>query len=784
MTETAGAMPANGAGQSSGQTNFAPLLFGVVVFVSASLVFLVEPMVAKLLLPSQGGSPMVWNTCMAFFQMALLLGYAYAHLLQRVRSVKTQAIIHAVILLVAALALPLHMSGALGAPGKTAPALWLLGTLAVSLGAPFAALSATAPLAQAWYARVRAGHEDAKNPYVLYAASNLGSLIALVAYPVIIEPGLRLSIQTLSWSIGYGGFVVLMALAALFAARSKGEMATAALAKSEAAADAKPITWTDRLIWVGLAAAPSSLMLGVTTHITTDIASAPFLWVAPLALYLITFIIAFQTRPVIPYNVSLLLQALLVAAMAATFNLPATWWVFQLVIHLLAFFFTALICHQALAQRRPDAAQLTEFYLLMSLGGVIGGSFNAFLAPVIFSGVWEYPLVMVLACFARPWRAADKPKAWEEIAFGLVAGALVLGFVMHVAGPHLSYELQDDLIQLSSGDQKLPLFGHTYVFTYGAIGMAVCVVVAFLSRERVLWFTPLIAAITIGSFNFGPKADLLAQERSFFGVLKLTEVTIPGLGGKVKILAHGTTLHGVQAENPTYACRPTVYYAPTTPIGQVFDKMRKARAHLAIGAVGMGAGTVAAYTKPGDYLRFFEIDQKVIDMSSNPKNFSYIRGCSRGIVDVRKGDARLSLRTEPKGFYNILLIDAFTSDAVPAHLLTVEAMRDYLSHLTPDGIVIMHLSNRHLDLMSPVAAVASAAGGASLAEGYNQPENAIDFSDASEEAIIVARTPEALDPYRSDPRWVTPQPNRVRPWTDDYTNLFGAMWRRLWNLDR
>jgi hypothetical protein len=779
MTDAAGSLPADGAGASSGQTNFAPLLFGVVVFVSASLVFLVEPMVAKLLLPSQGGSPMVWNTCMAFFQMALLLGYAYAHLLQRVRSVKTQAIIHAVILLAAALALPLHMRTAFGAPGKTAPALWLLGALTVSLGAPFAALSATAPLAQAWYARVRAGHEDAKNPYVLYAASNLGSLIALVAYPIIIEPGLLLSVQTLSWSIGYGGFVVLMALAALFAARSKGEMAAAALASSEAAADAKPITWKDRLIWVGLAAAPSSLMLGVTTHITTDIASAPFLWVAPLALYLITFIIAFQTRPAIPYSVSLMLQALFVAAMAATFSLPASWWFAQLIVHMLAFFFTALICHQALARRRPDAAQLTEFYLLMSLGGVIGGSFNAFLAPVIFSGVWEYPLVMVLACFARPWRTEEKPKAWEEIAFGLVIGALVLGFVLHVAGPILTSDLQDDLIDLSSGDHKLALFGQTFVFTFGAIGMAICVVVAFLSRDRVWWFVPLIAAITIGSFNFGPKADLLAQERSFFGVLRLTEVEIPGLGGKVKILAHGTTLHGVQAENPEFACHPTVYYANTTPIGQVFAKMRQSHPNLIIGAVGMGAGTVAAYTQPGDRLRFFEIDQKVIDMSTNPKNFSYINGCAKGAIDVKKGDARLSLRTEPKGLYNILLIDAFTSDAVPAHLLTVEAMKDYLTHLAPGGVVIMHLSNRHLDLMSPVAAVGEAAGGYALAEGYTQPDNAVDFADASEEAIIVARTPEALDPYRTDPRWVSPQTHRVRPWTDDYTNLFGAMLRRL-----
>jgi hypothetical protein len=747
----------------------APLLFGLVVFVSAGLVFMVEPMVAKLLLPSQGGSAMVWNICMAFFQMALLGGYAYAHLLQRIRSVKTQAIIHACVLLAAALALPLHVSGALGAPGRIAPAIWLLGTLAVSLLAPFAALSATAPLAQAWYARVRAGHEDAKNPYVLYAASNLGSLIALVAYPVIVEPTLTLSVQRIGWTLGYGGFVILMIVAALFAARSR---AVTAEVSTAAPATASLITWKDRLIWIGLAAAPSSLMLGVTTHITTDIASAPFLWVAPLALYLVTFIIAFQSRPLIPYWISLTGQGLFVAIMAYSFNMPASLWLLQLCVHLLAFFFTALICHQALVSRRPDASQLTEFYLLMSLGGVIGGSFNAFLAPVIFNGVWEYPLVMVLACFARPWRTDEKVAAWEEILFGLVAGGLILAFVLHVISPRLfDFATQNDIMHLAASP-------------VGRIAFAVAPVAAFLLRNRLWMFMVLIVAVTLGSFNFGPKAELLVRERSFFGVLKMTQVQIPGLGGDVKILAHGTTLHGAQAQDPAFSCRPMVYYAPTTPIGQVFDQMHKQHNPIDVGAVGMGTGTVAAYAKAGDHFRFFEIDQKVIDLSTNPKNFHYINGCSKGTVDVVKGDARLSLRKEPKGAYNVLLVDAFSSDAVPAHLLTVEAMKDYLSHMTDDGVVIMHLSNRHLDLMSSVAATAKAAGAYSLAQSYQQPDSAVDFSDASEEAIILAKTPQALDPYRGDNHWFPPQPHGVRAWTDDYTNLFGAMWRRLTGKDK
>ena len=777
MTDTA----AKSSPLASPGTAFAPILFGLVVFVSAALVFMVEPMVARLLLPKQGGSPMVWNTCMAFFQMALLAGYGYAHLLQRVRSIKTQAIIHGVVLAAAALALPLRMTGLFGEPGSTAPALWLLGVLTVSLGAPFAALSATAPLAQAWYARVRAGETDATNPYVLYAASNLGSLIALLTYPIVVEPSLTLSVQTFSWTLGYVGFVLLMGLAAYAATRRAGAPMPLAT-PVHADEDATPITWKDRLIWIGLAAAPSSLMLGVTTHLTTDVASAPFLWVAPLALYLVTFIIAFQTRPAIPAGIALTFQAVFAAAMADSFNLPSSLWGPQLAIHLLAFFFTALICHQALSARRPAAKHLTEFYLLMSVGGVVGGAFNAFLAPVIFSGIWEYPIVMVLACLARPWKRDDKPAAWEEIAFGLVAGALVVAFAIHFIGLRLSFETQNQIIQMSSGTKTLSLFGRELTYTVGGIGMAIAVAATFLLRRQTSWFLALVALITLGSYNFGPHADLLERKRSFFGVLKLTEIPIETLG-QTRLLAHGTTLHGAQPVSPTYACRPTTYYAPTTPIGQVFDKMRKMKGSIRVGAVGMGAGTVAAYTKPGDHLRFFEIDQNVIDLSTNPKNFTFIKGCAEGQIDIVKGDARLSLRHEPADAYDILLIDAFTSDAVPAHLLTVEAMKGYLGHLAPNGIVIMHLSNRHLDLMNPVAAVAKQAGGYALAQTYDGLTTVPQFEDADESAIIVARTPDALLPYRTDQRWYERNSHGVRAWTDDYTNLFGAMWRRLWGQD-
>ena len=355
MTDAASRASAIGEERASRASRLAPGLFAGAVFASAALVFLVEPMIAKLVLPTLGGSPAVWNTSLAFFQAALLVGYAYAHLLQRLGSVRRQAIVHGVVLVAAALALPLRVSHALGEPGALPPALWLVGVLTLSIGAPFAALSATAPLVQAWYARVRSGKADATNPYVLYAASNLGSLIALLAYPVIVEPVLRLSTQRLAWSLGYAVFVLLMAVVAAIAwsARETG------LGETQVAPDQK-ITWLDRLIWVALAAAPSSLMLGVTSHITTDIASAPFLWVAPLALYLLTFIIAFQARPLIAPRHALIFQAAVVLACFVTFALPTKIFLVQLGLNLTAFFLTALVCHQALAARRPAPARLTE----------------------------------------------------------------------------------------------------------------------------------------------------------------------------------------------------------------------------------------------------------------------------------------------------------------------------------------------------------------------------------------------------------------------------------------
>ena len=747
---------------SSRSGALAPALFVMAVFTSAALVFMVEPMMAKLVLPLLGGSAAVWNTSLAFFQAALLAGYIYAHLLQRLPSMRWQIAIHLPVLALAALVLPLKVSGVLGDPPPDAPALWLVGVLALSIGAPFAALSATAPLVQAWHARVYRA-EDAKEPYALYAASNVGSLLALLAYPIVVEPLVTLRGQTLGWSVGYAAFFILLAMLGAALWRRCGRAAPAAVA-TPADSAATPISWTDRAIWVGLAAIPSSLMLGVTNYITTDLGSAPFMWVAPLALYLATFIFAFQSRPWLRPHVVLLLQAAVAPVCAALMHFWTGGFYQEVGLHLAAFFLTALVCHQALVARRPAPERLTDFYICMSLGGVLGGSFNAFVAPVIFNTVIEYPAVLVLSCLARPWGLREPVKAWlwPVMALG-VAGALAAVLVVYPPAA-----VRAPVQYLLGPIKAIQVAGTLLAFT---------AIMAFILRRRIWTFLPLMLVLTLAAERATDRVDVTHEWRGFFGVLRESKGYQIRLGGPLRMLAHGTTLHGAQALSPIFRCQPLVYYAHETPIGQVFDALQARKSAINIGAVGLGTGSVAAYARRGDNLNFFEIDPLVFRISTSARRFTYTTECAKGRLGYILGDARLTLNREPAGRYDVLLIDAFSSDSVPAHLLTVEAVRMYLSKLKPDGVVILHLSNRNLDLMRPAQAVALAAGGYPLLQEHRLDPTKPDLWEASEEAVIVARSPAGLAPFRGDKRWA-PVRSEVRPWTDDYTNLFGAMIRR------
>ncbi|HTI65939.1 MAG TPA: fused MFS/spermidine synthase [Caulobacteraceae bacterium] len=718
-------------------------LFVGAVFVSAALVFLVEPLVGKLLLPVLGGSPAIWNTSLAFFQAALLAGYAYAHLLQRLSSVRKQMAVHLLVLAVAALVLPLRVSTLLGDPWQGAPALWLAAVMALSLGPPFAALSATAPLLQAWYARLAPPPAaGARNAYALYAASNLGSLLALAAYPAVVEPLLGLSRQASLWSLAYAGFALLMLALTAGAWRSPTAAAVAI-----AAVPATRAVWRERIVWLLLAAAPSSLLMGVTAHITADIASVPFLWVVPLELYLLTFVIAFAGRGSAPSSWLLGLQLLVVpASLTMLFDLT-TPWPEQLVVHLASFFVVVLVCHRTLAARRPDPARLTEFYLWMSIGGVVGGGFNAFLAPVLFPGVWEYPAVLVLACLARPSTSARLE--------GRDLGWLVAGLVW--IAPLLVPQL------------RLP------DYVRGALMLAPAVLAVML-RDRAWAVVLLYAAMALAGEVQGV-GRYREHHRSFFGVVHITDIPVRGLG-QTRIMVHGTTLHGAQALAPGRACQPTAYYSAHTAIGRFFRTEQARKPALRMAAVGLGAGTVATFVRSADSMRFFEIDPLIARLTLDPARFSFVRGCAKGPVDVVLGDARLSLAREPAGRYDLVLVDAFSSDSVPTHLLTVEALRGYLGLLAPGGVVLLHLSNRNLELVGPASAAARAAGAHALEGEHWVEEGTSPYVESGGIVLLVAPDAHALDRYRGLPDWGPPK-HAARPWTDDYTNVWGAMIARF-----
>ncbi|MGZ5984379.1 MAG: spermidine synthase [Caulobacteraceae bacterium] len=715
-------------------------LYALAVFASAGLVFLVEPMVARMVLPRLGGSSAVWNTSLAFFQAALLAGYAYAHGLQRLRSLKAQMAAHIAVLALAALTLPLRISEVFGPPSIDQPAFWLLGVLLVSVGPAFAVLSATAPLLQAWYARLAPAASGGSDPYHLYAASNLGSLLALVAYPVLVEPLMRLKLQAAAWSLGYGTFILVVLVLAALSRRARAH-------DLPPLTDAPPVAWKERVVWIGLSAATSSLLLGVTAHITQDVASAPFLWVIPLALYLLSFVIAFQARPLIAPGVALWLQAALAPVAAALYSLLQAPWLYQLAANLGAFFFTALVCHHALAHRRPAPARLTDYYLSLSLGGVIGGAFNAFLAPVIFNAVWEYPIVLGLACLARPW-GRGRLDYWGIGA--LASAVLTIGALL--------------LPQLTSMSAIIVL-------------LAVAGGMAFLLRGRGLIYAAVILALGVASYEQLFKGKRQSY-RSFFGEVQLVRVPAP-VYGVVKIMVHGSTLHGAQAERPDQRCIPTTYYGPGTPIATTIRTVQSLHPAMHMGAVGLGTGTVAAFTRPTDSLQFFEIDPLIVRIAFDPAQFSFVKGCAKGRVSVTLGDARQSLEKVPDHAFDLLLVDAFSSDSVPTHLLTAEAMRTYLRVIKPDGVVLLHLSNRNLELEGPAAASMRLAGGAPVEQDYYTSAPSV-YVESGAQAILAARDRKTLRPFIARSDWV-PAVKEARPWTDDYVNVFGALVGRIMN---
>jgi SAM-dependent methyltransferase len=718
-------------------------LFSATLGLSAFLLFIVQPMFAKMVLPLLGGAPSVWNTAMVVFQAMLLAGYLYAHVLTRHIAPALQVGAHLALLALAALSLPIAPALGWDAPPAHAPAQWLIGLFAVSLGLPFFAVAANAPLLQHWFSHTR--HRWAGDPYFLYAASNLGSVGALVCYPLLAEPLLTLSRQSALWSVG---FVLLMAA---IAACGVVVWATSGATKELRAPMREPapsVPWLTRGRWLVLSFVPSSLLLGVTTHISTDVAAAPFLWVLPLALYLVTFVLAFARRPLRLHR--LWQPATLV--LAALFMIPgAAPWLLTLITQLAVFFVAAMICHGELARLRPAVADLTHFYLWVSLGGVMGGAFTALLAPLLFDAVIEYPLMLALACLLRP-AAPGARGSWADFA-------IPLALALPLAVGHFGFGIS--LLALPS-------------LASAAVLVAVASLV-LLSKDRPLRLAlaSTLLFTTVSSAAANP--HVLYAERNFFGLLRVKDMS----DGTIR-LTHGTTIHGVQLRDPARRHIATGYYTEDGPFGQVVSALRAGGDGLHdVAVVGLGAGTLACLGRASERWTFYEIDPDVAKLASARRFFTFLSDCppkTRLVV----GDARLTLKHAPAGALDLLILDAFTSDSVPAHLLTREALSLYRRALKKDGVIVYHVSNRHLDLASVVAVAAKESGLSAARQIYRPAAERIERGEAfATDAVVVGRKDLISALIASNPRWrpITPHPF-IRAWTDDYSNVVAALLAR------
>jgi hypothetical protein len=729
------------------------VLWAATVFLGSGLLFVVQPMIAKMLLPRVGGAPSTWTTCVLFFQAALLAGYLYAHFVARLEA-PVQRVIHGAVLLLAVGLLPFTVASGSPGVGSFAPALWLLRELARSVGLPYVALAAGAPLVQAWIAG--SSLPGGRDPYVLYAASNTGSLAALAAYPFLIEPSLGLSRQAALWKVAYVVYVVLVFACAILTVRRPVPLVSEPpLAGKAEHSAASALPWPE---WVALAAAPSSLMLGVTSLLTADAAGLPFLWVLPLALYLLTFVLAFAARPgalgfwerSVPVAA---VAFLLVYLIKATEPLA-----FVVAVYLAVFFVAAMACHGRLAERRPPIRQLTLYYACIGAGGVLGGAFNALVAPALFHDWLEVPLAFTLVCLLLPGRDASGDEfAWSDAA--AAGGAFLLTAALVAVGDRLAVE----------GRAR------------EAVTLAFPVLLTFLLSGRRYRFGLSVAAVLVAaSLDTSLRGTVDLTERSFFGVHRVTrsESVEDGRPVAYRKLYHGNTIHGVQRADPATGAplrprEPLAYYAPASAIARLLRSVRSEGRPLRVGLVGLGAGSLFAYAESGDRFRAFEIDPLVRTIAEDERFFSFLPEARRrgAQADVVLGDARLTLADSADSF-DLLVLDAFTSDSIPVHLLTREALALYERRLGADGVMAFHVSNRHLDLAPRLRDTGEDLGLASTIDAeLDAPPDGPAYVMASR-WVFLARTLDALR-ARSLPSivWLTGR-TRGRIFTDDRSDLW------------
>ena len=717
------------------------LLFGVTIFVSSALLFSIQPMIAKMLLPLLGGTPAVWNTCMLFFQAVLLCGYAYALLVSR-WPLKRQLVAQLVLLCLAFISLPIGISSswANSVPPNDNPSLWLLLCLAASVGLPFFIVSSNSPLLQKWFSRTST--ESARDPYFLYSASNAGSLLALLAYPALMEPFFTLRAQGRLWTVAYAVLVLLIGLHTVRLWRSR---ATEPVTIEAETATPKP-SLNRRLRWLLLAFAPSSLMLGVTNYITTDIASVPLLWIIPLALYLLTMVFAFARKPLFSPRLADLIVpgATVVLLMLYLADASGSGSRMLIILHLGYFFFAALMCHGQLAADRPGPRYLAQFYVWLSLGGVLGGIFNALVAPMLFRSVVEYPLAILLSCLLLPGARGEGKEQRLDFAFPVLIFVFTVGLGW-VADRFAPAQMSGSVFILA-----LPLF------------------ISYPLHKRPLRFALSLGAIILAAgLVTGVGRSTMHSERNFFGVLKVINHE------NLHSFMHGSTVHGRQSIIPDRRCEPLSYYHREGPLGRIFTQFENSRTAAKVAIIGLGTGATVSYSRPGERWTFYEINPAVVSVARSPDYFSYLSDCAGAPVDVVLGDARLKLHSAQDRSYDLLVLDAFSSDAIPVHLMTQQALDLYLSKLAPGGLIVFHISNRNLELGGVVADLAKSRSLSALSMLDLSPRQP-NGKDPSH-WVVLARNSADYGTLANDPN--------ARPllskgaadvWTDDFSNILSV----------
>jgi spermidine synthase len=736
------------------------VLYLLTLFLNAALMFIVEPMVARMILPLAGGSSTVWNTSVLFFQVSLLAGYLYAHFANAWLGTARHALVHLILVLGALLFLPIAIPSHWFLDESTNPSLTIFTALVCSIGYPFFVISAGAPLLQKWFTQVK--HPAARDPYFMYGASNLGSMAGLVAYPVLLEPNLTLSQQSHFWFYGYLFLLlvtsgsVLLSLQPISGALKGGNITTAPLREDSAAdeAGAGGVTLMRRWRWICWSFVPSSLLLGVTSYITTDIVSAPLFWVLPLAIYLLTYVLAFARDSWATHLFLVRRQAflLLVAAFTVIVHATSPVWLI-LPIHLISFLVTALVCHGQLAKDRPAPSRLTEFYLWISLGGALGGLFNA-IAPLLFNSVLEYPLVLAAAAFLRPYVSEKSDKASSHWADLLLPGLLCIAIVSLIYAATIVGSIS-------------PLNAHLLAF--GVAGV-ICLLFAYRPVRFGLGMLAILISSLMSPHPFG---RTLYAARSFFGVYR----AIDEVEAKRHVLFQGTTAHG--AQNLAARLQPTGYYHRTGPAGQVLRVLAQTRPTGNVAVVGLGTGALACHGTASQHFTFFEIDPLVEKIARSANLFTYLRDCPTQI-DVMIGDARLSLAKQPHRQFDLLVLDAFSSDAIPTHLLTLEAIELYYSKIAQDGLVLVHVSNRYMELAPILDRLAHRLNLVALIR--NDFHSTVEEQEEGKSAsrwIVMASQREPLEPFLADRRWHHLDGSLGGDlWTDDFTDVLKIIhWR-------